>query len=95
MMITDELVEYLEELGKIHLDNNEKAQTKDDLQKILAYMDTLSELDTGGVEPMSHAFANENVFREDEMRPSANRDLLLSNSERKKDGSYMVPRTFE
>ena len=37
MMITDELVEYLEELGKIHLDNNEKAQTKDDLQKILSY----------------------------------------------------------
>lgn len=95
MMITDELVSYLEELGKIKLEDGEKAQTKEDLQKILAYMDTLAELDTDGVEPMSHAFANENVFREDEVQPSADRDLLLSNSARKKDGSYMVPRTFE
>ena len=95
MMITDDLVEYLEELGKIHLNPDEKAQTKEDLQKILAYMDTLSELDTDCVEPMSHAFSDENVFREDEVQPSADRDLLLSNSHRKKDGSYMVPRTFE
>ena len=95
MMITDDLVEYLEELGKIHLTPDEKAQTKEDLQKILAYMDTLSELDTDCVEPMSHAFSDENVFREDEVQPSADRDLLLSNSKRKKDGSYMVPRTVE
>ena len=58
-------------------------------------MDTLSELDTDCVEPISHAFSDENVFREDEVQPSADRDLLLSNSKRKKDGSYMVPRTFE
>jgi len=95
MIISDELVAYLEELGKIRLQDDEKEKAKEDLQKILAYMDTLSELDTDGVEPMSHAFANENVFREDEVQPSADRDLLLSNSRRKKDGSYMVPRTFE
>ncbi len=95
MKITDELVSYLEELGKIKMDDSEKAQTKDDLQKILSYMDTLAELDTDDVEPMSHTFANENVVREDEVQPSVDRDLLLSNSERKKDGSYMVPRTFE
>ena len=59
------------------------------------YIDTLNELDTEGVEPMSHSFPIKNVMREDEVRPSTDRELILSNAPKQKDGCFMVPRTVE
>ena len=35
------------------------------MEKMLDYIDTLNELDTDGIEPMSHVFPVKNVFRED------------------------------
>ena len=54
MEITNELVNYLEKLGRIELDDEQKIKTKKDLQDILSYIDTLNELDTDNVEPLSH-----------------------------------------
>ncbi len=95
MVITDELIAYLEELARIRLSAEAEQKAKADLEKILAYIDTLNELDTEGVEPMSHSFPIKNVMREDEVKPSTDRDLILSNAPKKKDGCFMVPRTVE
>ena len=95
MVITDELISYLEELARIRLSEEAEQKAKEDLQKILAYIDTLNELDTEGVEPMSHSFPIKNVLREDEVRPSTDRELILSNAPKQKDGCFMVPRTVE
>lgn len=95
MVITDELISYLEELARIRLSEEAEQKAKEDLQKILAYIDTLNELDTEGVEPMSHSFPIKNVMREDEVRPSTDRELILSNAPKQKDGCFMVPRTVE
>lgn len=35
------------------------------MEEMLNYIDKLNELDTTGVEPMSHVFPVNNVFRED------------------------------
>ena len=61
MVITDELVTYLEALGRIKLPEESRAKAQSDLQEILQYIDTLSELDTEGIEPMSHALPLTNV----------------------------------
>ena len=61
----DETMEYLEILSQISLTEEEKQETAGELKKILAYMEKLEELDTDGVEPMSHVFPVQNVFRED------------------------------
>ena len=95
MVITDELISYLDELARIRLSEEAEQKAKEDLQKILAYIDTLNELDTEGVEPMSHSFPIKNVMREDEVRPSTDRELILSNAPKQKDGCFMVPRTVE
>ena len=95
MVITDELVSYLEELGRIKLSEEAEKKATEDLQKILTYIDTLNELDTEGVEPLSHSFPIKNVMREDEIQPSVDRNVILENAPRKKDGCFMVPRTVE
>ena len=95
MKIDNNLITYLESLGRIELTEEEREKCGKNLTDILSYMDTLNELDTAGVEPLSHSFPVTNVFREDVVAASANRELLLSNAPRQKDGCFKVPKTVE
>lgn len=89
----DETMEYLEILSQISLTEEEKQETAGELKKILAYMEKLEELDTDGVEPMSHVFLVQNVFREDIVEREDQREALLENAPQKKEGQYLVPKT--
>ena len=95
MQITGELVKYLEKLGRIQLTPEQENATEKDLQEILSYMETLNELDTQGVEPLSHSFPVTNVFHEDEVIPSMDREALLANAPNQKDGWFQGPKTVE
>ena len=64
-IISDETIEYVGILAKLELSEEEKEQAKADMGSMLDYIDKLNELDTTGVEPMSHVFPVNNVFRED------------------------------
>ena len=63
--ISDETIEYVGILAKLELSEKEKEEAKADMEKMLDYIDVLNELDTDGIEPMSHVFPVNNVFRED------------------------------
>jgi aspartyl-tRNA(Asn)/glutamyl-tRNA(Gln) amidotransferase subunit C len=95
MKITDETITYVAALAKLDLSDDEKERAKTDLENIISYMDTMNEIDTSNVEPMSHAFPMKNVFREDVVTNSDDRDNLLSNAPVKKDGCFIVPKTVE
>ena len=63
--------------------------------RMLDYIDKLNELDTEGVEPMSHIFPVNNVFRSDEVTNDDDSENMLLNAPKKKEGTYMVPKTFD
>ena len=65
------------------------------MEKIINYMDTLNQLDTTGIEAMSHAFPVKNVFREDVVVNGDDRENILKNAPEQKDGAFVVPKTFE
>lgn len=92
-VIDDETIEYVGILAKLELSGEEKEQAKKDMANMLDYIDTLNELDTEGVEPMSHVFPVNNVFREDVVTNGNDRDNILANAPKSKDGSFMVPKT--
>ena len=94
-MINDETIKYVGILAKLELSAEEKAQAKADMGRMLDYIDKLGELDTTDVEPMSHVFPVENVFREDVVTNGEERERMLSNAPQEKDGMFVVPRTFE
>lgn len=94
-IISDETIEYVGILAKLELSEDEKEQAKKDMGRMLDYIDKLGELDTEGVEPMSHVFPVQNVFREDVVTNADTREQLLSNAPEQKDGMFAVPRTFE
>ncbi len=92
--ITDETIEYVSILAKLELSDEEREQAKTDMSRMLEYIDKLGELNTDDVEPMSHVFPVQNVFREDVITNSDTREQLLSNAPEQKDGMFMVPKTF-
>ena len=95
MNITPELIDYLSELSRLRLPEEEKAAMTAELERILAYMDTLNRLDTKDVEPMSHVFPVKNVMRPDTVEPSTDRAELLANAPIPDQEAFLVPKTVE
>lgn len=95
MKITDEMIEYVAKLAKLEITEEEKAGIESDLGRILDYIDTMKELDTEGIEPLSHVFQVKNVFREDVVVNGPDRENLLANAPAQKDGCFVVPKTVE
>ncbi len=94
-IISDETIEYVGILAKLELSDEEKEAAGKDMGRMLDYIDKLGELDTTGVEPMSHVFPVNNVFREDVVTNGDDRDGILKNAPEEKDGMFVVPRTFD
>ena len=94
-VISDETIEYVGILAKLELSDEEKEKAKSDMGSMLDYIDKLSELDTEGIEPMSHVFPVQNVFREDVVTNGDEREKILSNAPGEKDGMFEVPKTFD
>ena len=94
-IIDDETIENVCILAKLSLSDEAKEKAKEDMQKMLDYVEKLDELDTSGVVPLSHIFGDANVFREDVVTNSDDRDNLLANAPEQKDGCYKVPKTFD
>ncbi|MBD5509258.1 MAG: Asp-tRNA(Asn)/Glu-tRNA(Gln) amidotransferase subunit GatC [Lachnospiraceae bacterium] len=94
-IISDETIEYVGILAKLELSDEEKEQAKTDMGRMLDYIDKLGELDTSQVEPMSHVFPVQNVFRKDVVTNGDEREQLLSNAPQEKDGMFVVPKTFD
>lgn len=93
--ISDETIEYVGILAKLELSDSEKEQAKKDIGRMLDYIDKLNELDTSGVEPLSHVFPVSNVFREDVVTNGDAREAMLGNAPARKDDAFKVPRTVE
>lgn len=95
MQITPDLIKYLESLARITLTDEEEKKIGGELQDILTYIDKLNELDTEGVEAMSHCFPLNNVFRADEVKASMSPDEIVANAPESQDGAFVVPKTVE
>ena len=94
-IITDETIDYVGILAKLELSREEKEAAKNDMSRMLDYIDKLNQLDTTQVEPMSHVFSMNNVFLEDVVTNGDDRDNILKNAPEQKEGAFKVPKTVE
>lgn len=94
-VISDETIEYVGILAKLELSESEKEDAKKDMASMLDYIDKLGELDTTGIEPMSHVFPVENVMREDVVTNGDGSEATLANAPERHDTSFVVPKTVD
>lgn len=82
-------------LARIKLKPEEKEKLSKDLDNILAYIETLSRLDTKDTPPTSHVLALENVFRPDEVRKTEIREQVLEAAPERDGNFFKVPKIIE
>ena len=95
MEVNDDLINNLAQLAKLEFNDAEKDEIKNDLQKMIAFIDKLNELDTSGVEPLLHMSENVNVLREDEVKGSISREEALKNAPLHDEQFFKVPKVIK
>ena len=88
-------IEHVARLARLDLSGPEKERMRSQLDAILTYIDKLRRLDTGGVEPTSHAIPMVNVMREDEIRPGLPAGEMLANAPEREGEFFRVPKIIE
>ena len=82
-------------LARLAIGEEAKVLFARQLSSILTYVQTLNRLDTSNVEPTSHVIPLQNVFREDDVKPSLSRDQALANAPDVDGGCFRVPKIIE
>jgi aspartyl-tRNA(Asn)/glutamyl-tRNA(Gln) amidotransferase subunit C len=94
-MIDRKDVEHVARLTRLALTDAELERMREQLNSILAHLDTLRAVPTEGVEPTSHAVDVVNVMREDEVEPCLPQDAVLGNAPDRSGEFFRVPRIIE
>lgn len=95
MKISEQDIKTVANLSRLRIREEEAPEVAAQLDKFLTYVENLQAIDTTNIEPTTYALPMQNVFRADEVKPSLERELALSNAPLKEDGYFKVPRVLE
>ena len=94
MKVSQQEVEHVAHLARLHLSPEELRTMTTQLDMILSYVAKLDELDTSSVEPTTHALSVTNAFRQDEVKPSLTQREALANAPEHDEAFFVVPRVI-
>lgn len=95
MEISTELVQRLAQLSKLQLSEIETVKMYEDLQKMLVMVQKLEEINTDNILPLKSVHELENIFREDEIISTTNKNELLSNAPLADEHYFKVPKVIQ
>ena len=88
-------VAYVAELARLDLTEDEKAVFQPQLENIVKYVEKISSVNVDGVPPTLHGHAVVNALREDEVRPSMDREEALANAPGRTGDEFLLPKIVE
>jgi aspartyl-tRNA(Asn)/glutamyl-tRNA(Gln) amidotransferase subunit C len=95
MEVNEALVDKLANLARLKFDATAKEEIRNDLQKMIEFVEKLNEVDTTGVEPLLHMSGNVNILRTDEVKGSISRETGLQNAAIHDDQFFKVPKVIK
>ncbi len=98
MNMNREIVDYVAELAHLELTADERVRMQRDLNRILDYIDSLNELDTQKIAPMTQISLNgvsQAELRDDDLRPSLPHETALQNAPVTDGKFFKVPKVIE
>lgn len=95
MSVSKEEVKHLAKLSRLEFDEKSLDKITNDLSSIVDFANQLSSIDVEGVKPTAHILDIKNVFREDNVDKSYDREEILKNAPEKEAGCVSVPQTVE
>jgi aspartyl-tRNA(Asn)/glutamyl-tRNA(Gln) amidotransferase subunit C len=95
MDINDAMVDKLANLSRLQFNEKEKAEIKNDLQRMIGFVEKLKELNLENVEPLLFMSEEVNVLREDEIEGSISREEALKNAPLHDGQFFKVPKVIK
>ena len=91
MEVNNKLIQDIAKLSKLKFDDSAEEKMKADLEKMLAFVDKLNEIDTKGVDPLIYMSEEVNVLREDKVTEATSQEDALKNAPEKDSDYFKVP----
>lgn len=95
MSVTKDDVLYMAHLARLELKDEQAEGLKEDMNKILGYMEKLGQLDTSDVEPLEHVTEQPSILRKDEVKEPISHKDALKNAPDADSDYFRVPRVIE
>jgi aspartyl-tRNA(Asn)/glutamyl-tRNA(Gln) amidotransferase subunit C len=94
MQVTDALVDKIANLAKLSFNEVEKKEIREDLEKMIGFVDQLNSIDISGTEPLMHMSREVNVLRDDEVSGSVSTEEALKNAPGSAGTFFTVPKVI-
>jgi len=95
MKIDKESLKKIAHLARLQIKPEEETTLLSSMDSVLSWMEQLNEIDTEGVEPLTHILDEANIWRQDISNNTLSRQEALSNAPSKNDSYIMVPKVIE
>ena len=94
MEITEDVVDHIAHLARLEFKGDKKEEIREDLQRIITFVDKLKEIDTEGVEPLVFMTSEINRLREDEPKFTLTQTEALKNAPKKDSDYFRIPKVL-
>lgn len=95
MEVNEALFDHIAHLSKLSFEGLQKEAIRQDLQRMIAFVDKLSQLDTTGVEPLIFMSNEVNRLRNDEVELSVSHEEALRNAPKKDSDYFRIPKVLD
>lgn len=95
MKVDKETLEKVAHLARLQIKPEEEDQLLKDMGEILNWVDKLSEVDTQGIEPLTHMTQEVNVLRADKAEKTIERKDALKNAPDQNGQFFKVPKVMK
>ncbi len=88
-------VDEVAHLARLEFTEEAKTEILNDMNRMLAFVDKLNELNTEGVEPLIYMTDEVNVMRDDEPQKTVTQKEALKNAPKKDSDYFKVPKIID
>lgn len=95
MNITDEIIDHIAHLARLQFEGEAKDKIRQDMEKIVTFMDQLSEVHTDDVEPLIFISDEINVLRDDVPEVTITQAEALKNAPKRDSDYFRIPKVLD
>jgi len=95
MKIDHKIVDEVAHLARLEFDAGAKNEIANDMNRMLAFVEKLNELDTKGVEPLIYMTDESNILREDVAKETITQKEALLNAPEKDSDYFKIAKVID
>ena len=95
MKITEEIIDHIAHLARLEFKGEDKVSIQKDMERMIEFVDKLSEIDTENVEPLIFMSEEMNRLREDEPQITVTHEEALKNAPKRDSDYFRIPKVLD